>query len=73
MNDDNTEVMSANGIWTIYSGIENDPYIPKVNINSDGQYSIRPINIYVEDSMQDLCIVGSFNGSKVWSQPLFTM
>lgn len=72
-NNEDAELQTINGTWNIYSGIKNDPYLPKMSQNSDGQWYIKPINIYVEDSMKELCSVGSVNGTNVWSQPLFVI
>lgn len=72
-NNEDAELQTINGTWNVYSGIKNDPYLPKKSQNSDGQWYIRPINIYVEDSMKELCSVGSVNGTNVWSQPLFVI
>lgn len=72
-NNEAAELQTINGTWNVYSGIKNDPYLPKKSQNSNGQWYIRPINIYVEDSMKELCSVGSVNGTNVWSQPLFVI
>lgn len=75
--------------WKIFSGDDStnddgeivpDPCRPEVIINSAGQYILRPINIYCEDAMEQICIVGSVKVSgedgeeeqvAVWSQPIF--
>lgn len=62
---------TINGTWDVYSAITDDPYLPKKYQNREGQWYITPVSIYVEDSMQNLCAVGSVNGTRVWSQPLF--
>lgn len=72
-NNEDSKLKAINGVWGVYSGIENDPYLPKASQNSNGQWTIRPINIYAEDSMKELCSVGSVNGVNVWSQPLFVI
>lgn len=72
-NNEDAELQMINGTWNVYSGIKNDPYLPKKSQNSNGQWYIRPINIYVEDSMKELCSVGSVDGVNVWSQPLFVI
>ena len=72
-NNEDAKLQTINGTWNVYSGIKNDPYLPKKSQNSNGQWYIRPINIYVEDSMKELCSVGSVNGTNVWSQPLFVI
>lgn len=68
---ENANLIVKNGEWKIVSGVEDDPYAPKPYQNSDGQYYIRPINIYVEDSMQELCAVGSIDEEIIWSQPIY--
>lgn len=62
--------------WEIFSALKDkegtDPYMPVLQINNtNGETYIRPINIYVEDSTSDICIVGSDNGKRVWSQPIY--
>ena len=73
MNEDtgSSVLESRFGTWQTYSAIANDPYRPKEYQNSQGQWYIRPINIYVEDTMKEICSVGKDNGKNVWSQPLF--
>ena len=73
MNQDTVDATleTINGTWDVYSAIANDPYLPKKHQNREGQWYITPISIYVEDSMQNLCTVGTVNGTRVWSQPLF--
>lgn len=63
---------TVDSTWEIFSSVKNDPYIPKLQVNNtNGQTYIRPINIYVEDSMNDICVVGSADGGRVWSQPIY--
>ena len=78
----NDKIQVIDGSWTIHSGQDEpnkeDPYKPNLQKNSNNQWYIKPINIYVENSMKELCIVGSIkekNGKKinVWSQPLFVI
>ena len=72
----NDKIQVIDGSWTIHSGQDRpnkkDPYKPNLEKNSNNQWYIKPINIYVENSMKELCIVGSIkekNGKKinVWS------
>lgn len=82
MNDEE-ESQIINGTWKIYSGEDReadseqnipaipDIYKPQLQKNSSEQYYIQPINMYVENSMKELCVVGSVQGEKIWSQPLF--
>ena len=58
------------GSWNIVSGDLNDSYIPKINI-SNGETTIIPVNIFAENAMSKLCISGSINGNRVWSQPIY--
>lgn len=60
-----------NSKWEIFSDEENDPYIPKMSSGQDG-YRLVPLNFYVENSMDNICVVG-YNGEQmVWSQPIYT-
>lgn len=71
----NDKIQVISGSWTINSGQDKpgkeDPYKPNLQKNSNDQWYIRPINIYAENSMKELCVVGSVGGVNVWSQPLF--
>ena len=66
----NDGIESIKGDWAIKSKIENDPCIPSLKITEEGT-TLKPINIYVEDTMTQLCITGSIEGKKVWSQPIY--
>lgn len=70
---DGTE--SIKGDWSIRSGAEEDnkkdPYIPTLNITNNNETILKPINIYVEDTMTQLCVTGSDKDIKVWSQPIY--
>lgn len=68
-------VESIKGNWSIRSGVVNDPCIPSLEIAEDGT-KLKPISIYVEDTMAKLCITGSIINNeeksiKVWSQPIY--
>lgn len=78
----NDKIQIIDGTWTISSGQDKpdkeDPYKPNLQKNSNNQWYIKPINIYVENSMKELCIVGSIKDKdgkeiNVWSQPLFVI
>lgn len=59
--------------WEVFSSAENEKqkdYVPKMEIGERG-YILRPLNIYVEDSIDDVCVVGYVNGQAVWSQPVY--
>ena len=62
----NDGIESIKGDWAIKSKTENDPCIPSLKITEEGT-TLKPINIYVEDTMTQLCITGSIEGKKVWS------
>lgn len=66
----NDGIESIKGDWAIKSKTENDPCIPSLKITEEGT-TLKPINIYVEDTMTQLCITGSIEGKKVWSQPIY--
>lgn len=68
---EDAKLESKNGSWQVYSAIANDPYLPQKHQNTKGQWYIRPVNVYVENSMKNICVVGSDNGIAVWSQPLY--
>ena len=67
--------------WQIFSGDDKvdgdtttpDPCRPDLTVNSAGQYILRPVNIYCEDAMQQICIIGIDKDTKktVWSQPIY--
>lgn len=65
---DGTESIQSN--WTISSGAENDPCIPSLKTTEDGTI-LKPVNIYIEDTMTQLCVTGSDGDIKVWSQPIY--
>ena len=67
---DDLSLTTPESKWAIYSDSENDPYSPKMSSGIDG-YKLIPINMYVKDSMDNLCIVGSIGENKIWSQPIF--
>lgn len=78
----NDKIQIIDGSWAISSGQDKpdkeDPYKPNMQKNSNNQWYIKPINIYVENSMKELCIVGSIKDKdgkeiNVWSQPLFVI
>lgn len=59
--------------WEVFSSAENDKqkdYVPKMEIGERG-YILRPLNIYVEDSVDDICVVGYVDGQAVWAQPIY--
>ena len=66
----NNGIESIDGIWSIKSGIINDPYIPIISA-SNGKYTLRPINSYIDNAMTQLCVVGRIGENKVWSQPIY--
>ena len=66
----NDGIESIQGNWTISSGAENDPCIPSLKTTEEG-IILKPVNIYVEDTMTQLCVIGSDKGIKVWSQPIY--
>lgn len=66
----NDGIESIQGNWTIKSGVENDPCIPSLKTTEEGTI-LKPVNIYVEDTMAQLCVTGSDKGVKVWSQPIY--
>lgn len=67
---ENEQLITENGVWDVNSADKNDPYLPKIYKNSSGQYYIRPVNIYSEGSMKNLCSYGKVDEKIVWSQPL---
>lgn len=55
---------------------EDNAYLPVLQVDREGNTYIRPINIYIEDAFDNICIVGSVKDKdgkdiKVWSQPIY--
>ena len=70
-NDEADLTTVENSKWEVFSDEENDPYIPKMSSGQNG-YKLVPLNFYVENSMDNICVVG-YNGEQmVWSQPIYT-
>lgn len=55
---------------------EDNAYLPVLQVDREGNTYIRPVNIYIEDAFDNICIVGSVKDKdgkdiKVWSQPIY--
>ena len=68
---EDVQLTAIDGVWVVNSADKDDSYKPQIQKNSKNQYYIRPVNVYAEGSMQNVCSVGSVDGVVVWSQPLY--
>lgn len=67
----NNGVTIIKDTWSVKSGAgDTDPCIPTLKSTEEG-FILNPINIYVEDTMKQLCISGYHNKNLVWSQPIY--
>lgn len=56
--------------WYINSPNLNDTFVPKLSVR-DGEYTLRPVNIYVENSTSQVCVYCQYGNTILWSQPIY--
>lgn len=65
--------------WDLFSKdqIKNAAYLPKLQVGTSTEnpsviaYRLRPLNIYVKDTVSALCVIGYIEDKPVWSNPLY--
>lgn len=55
--------------WRVFSDAD-EAYVPRMEISERG-YILRPLNIYIEDGVDNVCVVGYVDNEPVWAQPVY--
>lgn len=56
--------------WSI---VETDDYAPKIITDSKGNQYLKPLNFYVKDANEKVCLQAKLGNAIIWSQPLLIM
>ena len=69
-----TDATEASASWSIENGnSDEENYSPSIIIDTKGEQYLKPLNFYVKNACEKVCVIASVGGTAVWLQPLLIM